>query len=122
MAGIKRKGTFDAKYQAGNSQKKQKKDEKRPKTSKPIQPLETETDSEPIVESDTTSQSGDDDGESWPSDHEGEEGDESGGVSEEDNEDGGIKIAVEAANEVQPKTNNTPTNGQSTGGLASHHA
>ena len=122
MAGIKRKGAFDAKRQAGNSQKKQKKDEKRPKTSKSIQPLETETDSEPIVESNTTSHSGDDDGVSWPSDHEGEEFDELGGVSEEDNEDGGIKIAVEAANEAQPKTKNTLTNGQSTGGLASRHA
>ena len=122
MAGIKRKGAFDAKSKAGNIQKKQKKDEKRPKTSKPIQPLETETDSEPIMESDTTSQSGDDDGVSWPSDDEGEDGDELGGVSEEDNEDGGIKTAAEAANEAQPKTKNTPTNGQSTGELASRHA
>ena len=122
MAGIKRKGAFDTKRQAGNSQKKQKKDKKRPKTSKSIRALETETDSEPIVESNTTSQSGDDDGVSWPSGHEGEEGDELGGVSEEDNEDGGIKIAVEAAIEAQPKTKNTPTNGQSIGGLASLHA
>ena len=122
MAGIKRKGASDAKIQAGNSQKKQKKDEKRPKTSKSIQPLETETDSEPIVESNTTSQSGDDDGVSWPSGHEGEEGDELGGVSEEDDKNGGIKIAVEAVNGAQPKTKNTPTNGQSIGGLASIHA
>lgn len=32
--------------------------------------LETETDSDPIVESDTTEHSGDDDGVSWPSDRE----------------------------------------------------
>ena len=32
--------------------------------------LETETDSDPIVESDTTENSGDDNGVSWPSDHE----------------------------------------------------
>ena len=73
----------------------------------PIETKETETDSEPIVDSDTTSQSGEDDGVSWPSDsdeeeqsghfdqeHDFEEEDDTEarrGIEEED-EDGGVKL------------------------------
>ena len=49
--------------------KKRKNEAEKAKPSKRMDvPLEAETDSDPIVESDTTSQSGDDDGISWPSD------------------------------------------------------
>ena len=52
---------------------------------------ETETDSDPIVESDTTDQSGSDNGVSWPSeDDEGEEQD----VPEGDDDDGGVKLPI----------------------------
>ena len=71
MAGIKRKDAPTVKPSTSNSHKKLKTTAKGPK--KPKQPapeLETATDSDPIVESDTTEHSGDNDGESWPSDDE----------------------------------------------------
>ena len=59
--------------------------------------LETATDSDPIVESDTTSQSGDDDGISWPSDEKVEADEDGEGVEiANDKEDGGVKITEEA--------------------------
>lgn len=55
------------------------------------------------MESDTSSQSGDDDGASWPSDEEGEDGESWEGVGiAEENDDGGVKIAAEAAGASQP--------------------
>ena len=77
-------------------------EEVKPITSKRSKIAEVETDSDPIVESDTASQSGDDDGVSWPSDEEQKE-------ELEDNEDGGIKIAADAANHEKP-ANFEPTN------------
>ena len=61
MAGLKRK---DVPVRSGNSAAV-----KKPKTAPRIL-LETEPDSDPIIESDTTEHSGDDDGVSWPSDEE----------------------------------------------------
>lgn len=58
---------------------------------------ETETDSDPIVESDTTSQSGNDDGVSWPSEDDADGEDAWNGVEEQEDRDGGIRIAMEAA-------------------------
>lgn len=69
MAGIKRKESPTVKLSSINRNKKLKittKDSRKPK--EPALELETATDSDPIVESDTTEHSGDDDGESWPSD------------------------------------------------------
>ena len=40
------------------------------KGQRPVAEAEAETDSDPIIESDTTERSGDDDGVSWPSDDE----------------------------------------------------
>ena len=68
---MKRKGAFETQSQPAGIQKKHKKEEESHKLSKPVEPLEAETDSDPITESDTTSQSGEDDGVSWPSDNEG---------------------------------------------------
>ena len=102
MAASKRKENPNSKLYAGNAPKKPKKEGKPAKSSKRVQDLETATDSDPLVESDTTSQSGDIDGASWPSDEEAE-GDEileSVGLAE-DNEDGGVKIAAEAAGTPQ---------------------
>ena len=45
----------------------------------PLSDLETATDSDPIIESDTTEHSGEDDGESWPS-------------TDDNNDDGGVVL------------------------------
>ena len=74
MADMKRKRAIGTKSQPGSIQKKHKKGEESHKSSKPVEPLEAGTDSDPIIESDTTSQSGEDDGVSWPSDNEGGDG------------------------------------------------
>lgn len=65
MTTFKRKAS-NKKLQQGNDFKKSKKDTLKPQKQK-NKSLETETDSDPIVESDTTDHSGDDDGVSWPS-------------------------------------------------------
>lgn len=112
MAASKRKENPNSKLYPGSAPKKPKKEENA-KDSKRVQDLETATDSEPLVESDTTSQSGDDDGVSWPSEEEleGSEDWEGLGVAEE-NDVGGVKIAVDAAGASQsakrvPQTNGT---------------
>ena len=115
MAALKRKEALVAGFQGGNIQKKPKREEKGEK--KPIPsnavPLETETDSEPIMESDTTSQSGDDDGASWPSHTESEE---FGGVSIDDgNDDNGLRIAAGASGAPQSASKPTFTDGATTG-------
>lgn len=67
MAGIKRKDAPSAKSLGGKSSKKHKIEASQSKISD-VKIQETETDSDPIVESDTTQHSGEDDGVSWPSD------------------------------------------------------
>lgn len=69
MAGIKRKDAPSAKSLGSKSSKKHKIEAPQSKISKTIVEIqETETDSDPIEESDTTEHSGEDDGVSWPSD------------------------------------------------------
>ena len=71
MAGIKRKEVPISKSIGSVKKKKVKGVQKISKKSPPLaRDLETATDSDPIVESDTTEHSGDDDGESWPSENE----------------------------------------------------
>lgn len=74
MAGIKRKEAPAIRSNAGSTPKKPKTGVKAKEVKKtvkaPSRNLEAETDSDPIVESDTTDQSGEDDGVSWPSDDE----------------------------------------------------
>lgn len=116
MAASKRKENPNSKLHAGNAPKKPKKEEKEAKDSKRVQDLETATDSDPLVESDTTSQSGDDDGVSWPSDEEAEEGADWEGIGvAEDNDDGGVKIAAEAAGASQSANRASKTNGTTSG-------
>ena len=96
MAGIKRKGARDPASQGSNVNQKPRKEERPAKKSrKDIHIEETATDSDPIIESDTASQSGDDDGVSWPSNAD-EEQEQWEGVKEE-NDTGGVKVAAEAA-------------------------
>ncbi|MCJ1284761.1 pumilio domain member 6 [Xylographa opegraphella] len=71
MAGVKRKEYPQTGGRARETTKKVKTESR--KKVRPITPpsdLEAQTDSDPIVESDTTEHSGDDDGVSWPSDDE----------------------------------------------------
>ena len=63
MAGLKRKESPASHSYPTDVRKKPKKETVQVN-------LEAETDSDPIVESDTTDHSGDDDGVSWPSDEE----------------------------------------------------
>lgn len=82
MATFKRKAPI-LQLQEGKNTKKSKKNGFNPLKRKDGN-LETETDSDPIVESETTEHSGDDDGVSWPSDREEEE--------EEEEEEGGVEL------------------------------
>ena len=112
MAALKRKENPNSRLHAGNTPKKPKKEEKLAKDSKRVQDLETATDSDPIVESDTTSQSGGDDGVSWPSEEEAEESEDWEGVEVAEDSNDGVKIAAEAVGASQsankaPKTNGT---------------
>lgn len=69
MAGIKRKDAPSGQSSGGKSSKKHKIEASRTRISEGLVKIqETETDSDPIVESDTAEHSGDDDGVSWPSD------------------------------------------------------
>lgn len=96
MASTKRKGAIAFRSENGNAQKKPRKEEKPGKKSiEKSAVLETATDSDPIAESDTTSQSGNDDGVSWPSDDDGEP-DEWAGI-EEAGKTGDVKSAKGAA-------------------------
>lgn len=71
MAGLKRKESPATKSSVGRVQKKLRTDNAQVKREKRALPeAEAETDSDPIIESDTTEHSGDDDGVSWPSDAE----------------------------------------------------
>lgn len=69
MAGVKRKEYPISNVVRNGASKKSKSESE--KIARPVTPpsdLEAQTDSDPIVESDTTEHSGDDDGVSWPSD------------------------------------------------------
>ena len=97
MAAPKRKENPISQLHTGSTRKKPRKAENLANGSKNVHDLETATDSDPIVESDTTSQSGDDDGVSWPSDEEIEAGEAWEGVGvTDDKEHGGEKIAETA--------------------------
>ncbi|KAL8704379.1 MAG: hypothetical protein Q9201_002448 [Fulgogasparrea decipioides] len=79
----------------------------------PARHLETETDSDPIVESDTTEHSGGDDGVSWPSDDDVE--------NQEDVGDGGQETLNEQyTNGNKPKASLTTIDGPSTSSKESH--
>ena len=102
MAGIKRKEAISSIQLGGNAKKRPRKEENsKKKLVEESHVKETATDSEPIVESDTTSQSGEDDGVSWPSDAD-QEGGDWGGMEEDDNISG-VKVAAEPATRtIQP--------------------
>ena len=117
MAAPKRKENPSSTLHTGSTRKKSKKEENIVNGSKNLHDLETATDSDPIVESDTTSQSGDDDGISWPSNEDVEAGEawESAEASD-DKKHGGVKIAVTAGaskSGKQVQNTTTPPSGMS---------
>ena len=97
MAGIKRNvAPSKSGPTATNKRAKFAKEAKKPIARSKIK--ETETDSDPIVESDTTEHSGEDDGVSWPSDEDDigqimPKEDDFEGFGEDD--DGGVKLPKE---------------------------
>lgn len=114
MAAFKRKQNTIPDRLTGRVQKKPRNDEEKTaetaRISNRLQTLETVTDSDPIVESDTTSQSGEDDGVSWPSDDQGESAEEGGVVPMgEDSDTAGVAIAVGKMAAKATHTNSTPT-------------
>ena len=116
MAASKRKENPNSKLYPGSAPKKPKKETEQAKDSKRVQELETATDSDPLVESDTTSQSGDDDGVSWPSDEEAEGSEDWEGLGvAEDNDVGRMKVATEAAGASQSTKKAPRTNGTTSG-------
>ena len=115
MAMSKRKANLQA--EGGTRRKKVKKEEYAVPVRSQI--AETEEDSEPIVESDTTSQSGDDDGESWPSDEDVGDDDAFSGFEEEDIEDvsarNGTKRHGQSSADAIPKLDQHSGNGVTVG-------
>ncbi|MCJ1475951.1 pumilio domain member 6 [Lambiella insularis] len=101
MAGVKRK-----EYPIGNAvrhgvSKKTKPEPK--KIARPVSPpsdLKAQTDSDPIIESDTTEHSGDDDGVSWPSD----DGEEIDVVAEKGSDSKSGRVKSPPASSKQVKT------------------
>ncbi|KAL8738093.1 MAG: hypothetical protein Q9181_001079 [Wetmoreana brouardii] len=111
--GTKRKVHPSSVAQKGNIKRQRQEPEPVPKTKIPARNLETETDSEPIVESDTTEHSGDDDGVSWPSDDDV--------VNQEDVGDGGQeRLNEQYTNGDKPKAFLTTVDGPSTSSKESH--
>ena len=104
MPGIKRKTASLIGLQDDGLRKRSKKEEQHEESSaKNAFIAETATDSEPIVESDTASQSGEDDGVSWPSNT--DEGEETHArIEEAHNGDGGVKLSTKEV-DTRPTTN-----------------
>ena len=121
MADMKRKRAFETKSQPGNIQKKHKKEEESHRSSELVEPVEAETDSDPIIESDTTSQSGEDDGVSWPSDNEGGDGQKEveswEGASEGDSGVGEPGFDTDSVIAPQAKPKSKSTDGMGTGNI-----
>ena len=109
MAVSKRKENPISNFHVGRTPKKPRKEDELASGSKRARDLETATDSDPIVESDTTSQSGVDDAVSWPSDEE----EKDVGVANSNDEEG-MKIA-EATVASKPAKNTLNTNGTGSG-------
>lgn len=102
MAGLKRKQVPNATSSIPSVSKKPKNEVSQTKKApRAMQVLETEADSDPIVESDTTENSGDDDAVSWPSD------DAPAAQESSADEEAGVTIpksAAKASSYVTPKT------------------
>lgn len=111
MAAVKRRNG-NVKNETSIPKKKPKTNQGKIKNSKVRSEFkETETDSDPIVESDTTEHSGEDDGVSWPSADEeirdpiSPTSEESDADSHED-DDGGVKLPDEGPSRKENETKN----------------
>ena len=104
MAQLKRKAALVGER---NGAKKVKKEDAEGLKRGPSKIAETQTDSDPIVESSTASESGEDDGVSWPSDEEEEAQKQwSQEEVEEDDEDGRIRLDANKSG-TKPKKEDT---------------
>ncbi|KAL8733720.1 MAG: hypothetical protein Q9166_001913 [cf. Caloplaca sp. 2 TL-2023] len=103
---MKRKQSFSSSLQNGGAKKQRQSPEPVLNARSSAPNLETETDSDPIVESDTTEHSGDDDGVSWPS-YENEE-------TQEETEAGSEIPHQKPTNGSKPAASRAPANGAST--------
>ena len=102
MAGIKRKQAPVDKFNGNTKKPRITPGHEEHKATKPIIPreeLEAETDSDPIIESDTTEHSGEDDGASWPSDD--EQRLETFPAREHDDGAGVVKLASSSGKQVK---------------------
>ncbi|KAA6411191.1 MAG: ARM repeat-containing protein [Lasallia pustulata] len=102
MAGLKRKESPAVKHSGDRVPKKPRTGHAQIKREqRPVSEAEAETDSDPIIESDTTEHSGDDDGVSWPSD------DEKTTVASKKGESG-VETGVVKRNGTTTKSNKIP--------------
>lgn len=111
MANAKRKNVLSSDQKSGSSPKRSKNVENAESTPKKSRFTdEAETDSDPIVESDTGSESGEDDGASWPSGNEqGDMGDVPVGAYKDA---GTVGIAADAADAKHPMRKNLNSSGR----------
>ena len=111
MVALKRKGAREAEKIPGSPSKRLKEDRHDVSALKKSRfTEEAETDSDPIVESDTGSESGEDDGASWPSDDEQETREDVGGGI--DNGTGALQIAADASNTADSTQKDTNKSGK----------
>lgn len=113
MAGLKRKLQASSVPHKSSIKKQKQKQETKPtlKTKVSATNLETETDSDPIVESETPEFSGEDDGVSWPSEDDAGLNSNQGRFSEEEDEAGFED--QEPANVTRPDSSTTDPKGLS---------
>ena len=108
MAPVKRKSPAQSNGELQNKRLKQE----GPQLPVRSKVAETETDSDPLVESDTTSQSGDDDGVDWPSDDEPDEKNQWNGGEEQDEEENvGVSLTAQTGpppRKAEPRVNDKP--------------
>ncbi|KAI4198157.1 MAG: hypothetical protein LQ350_005444 [Teloschistes chrysophthalmus] len=121
MAGLKRKIQAPSIPQKGSIKKQKQKQETKPtlKTKVPAtNNIETETDSDPIVESETPEFSGEDDGVSWPSEDDDRLNSNQGSFNGQEDEAGFEDQGP--ANVTRPKSSTTDPKGLSTSSKESH--
>ncbi|KAL8981122.1 MAG: hypothetical protein Q9177_005673 [Variospora cf. flavescens] len=116
MPGIKRKAISGSGGSDQNTKKQKAIPRQGPTPSAAVRDLETATDSDPIIESDSTEHSGDDDGVSWPSDD-----DSKSQQSDDHNPDEGVPLPeISSQKDTKAKTPSKESNSLSTSSKEAH--
>ncbi|KAL8649147.1 MAG: hypothetical protein Q9210_004571, partial [Variospora velana] len=116
MPGIKRKAISRSGGPDPSAKKQKAIPRQGPKPYAAVRDLETATDSDPIIESDSTEHSGDDDGVSWPSDD-----DSKSQQSDDHNPDEGVPLPeTSSQKDTKAKTPTKESNGLSTSSKEAH--